>query len=297
MKNFIKEEFIKNIKSSFLDLVNNNPKFSDTHYTKSINLWGKGNHAKNKSNYLGTKTHIEKLIQTFGEKDFYNDSYLEIGCGEGIDLKYVLQNFNINHVYAVDIGENIEELSKRNDFKDVNFIRCDCLELPFLDDSFKHIYSYGVFHHTKNFYKALLEAKRVLKKNGVLIFYTYKKHNNIFKKMGIHIESILLKIFSKLNYSKTKFFCYLLSPLVLLFFSYPAHILKFFGSKKIYKMFPLWWGTTPENIIYDLTDRLYSPINIRYNVDELKKILKDLNFSEISIVDRRDGLFCRVVKE
>ena len=62
-------------------------------------------------------------------------------------------------------------------------------------------------------------------------------------------------------------------------------------------MFPLWWGTTPENIIYDLTDRLYSPINIRYNVDELKKILKDLNFSEISIVDTRDGLFCRVVKE
>ena len=95
MKNFIKKEFIKHINSNFIDLVINNSKYNDNHYIKSINLWGKGNHAKNKSNYLASKTHIEKLIQTFGEKDFYNDSYLEIGCGEGIDLKYVLQNFNI----------------------------------------------------------------------------------------------------------------------------------------------------------------------------------------------------------
>ena len=296
MKNFVKKEFIKHINSNFIDLVINNSKYNENHYIKSINLWGKGNHAKNKLNYLGNNTHIEKLIKIFGKKDFYNDNYLEIGCGEGIDLKYVLENFDINHIYAADLGENIKELSKRKDFKNVNFIRCDCLDLPFLDESFNQIYSYGVFHHTKSFHKALLETQRVLKKNGVLIFYTYKKHNNIFKKFGIKIESLFLKIFSKLDYNKTKFLCYLLTPLILLFFSYPAQLLKLLGSKRIYRKFPLWWGYTPNNIIYDLTDRLYAPINIRYNSNELKKILSDLNFSDISIVNTRDGLFCRVVK-
>ena len=55
--------------------------FQENHYVKSINLWGKGNHAENKLNYLGHKTHIEKLIKVFGENDFNNDNYLEIGCG------------------------------------------------------------------------------------------------------------------------------------------------------------------------------------------------------------------------
>ena len=296
MKNFVRKEFINCANNTFIDLVEDNLLFQENHYVKSINLWGKGNHAENKLNYLGHKTHIEKLIKVFGENDFNNDNYLEIGCGEGIDLKYVVEHFNKKHIYAVDLGANIKKLSERKDFKTVNFIRCDCLDLPFLDECFNQIYSYGVFHHTKNFYKALLEAKRVLKKNGVLIFYTYKKHSNIFKKIGTKVESILQKIFSKLDYNKTKFLCYILSPIILLFFSYPAQILKIFGSKSFYRKFPLWWGTTPKNIIFDLTDRLYAPINIRHSEEELKQILTNLNFKNISIINTRDGLFCRVMK-
>ena len=166
MKNFVRKEFINYANNTFIDLVEDNLLFQENHYVKSINLWGKGNHAENKLNYLGHKTHIEKLIKVFGEKDFHNDNYLEIGCGEGIDLKYVIEHFKLKNIYAVDLGENIKKLSVRKDFKNVNFIRCDCLDLPFLDESFNQIYSYGVFHHTKNFHKALLETRRVLKKMG-----------------------------------------------------------------------------------------------------------------------------------
>lgn len=297
MFQFLKKEFFKKINSNYLDLIKPNEyKFKESHYTKTFELWGKGNHANNKSKYDGNETHIEKLIETFGSEDFNKNNYLEIGCGEGIDLNYIVKNFRINNIFATDIGENIVHLSKRNEFKNINFIRCDCLNLPFENDIFDQIYSYGVFHHTKDFNKALSESKRVLKKHGVLIFYTYKKHENLFKRICIIFENILLKVFNRFNYNQTKILCYLISPLILLLFSYPAQILKFLNFHNTYKKIPLWWGTSPKNIIHDLTDRLYAPINIRHNDDELKKKLENQKFSKISIVNTRDGLFCRVVK-
>ncbi len=297
MIGFLKKEFLKKINFNYLDLIKVNKfKFNDSHYKKTLELWGKGNHAGNKLKHDGNDTHIEKLIETFGKEDFNKNSYLEIGCGEGIDLNYVVKNFQINNIFATDIGENIASLSNRDNFKNVNFIRCDCLNLPFENDCFDQIYSYGVFHHTKDFIKALSESKRVLKKQGTLLFYTYKKHENIIKRAGVIIETILLKIFSAFNYKQTKFLCYLISPIVLVLFSYPAQILKFLNFRNTYKKIPLWWGTSPNNIIHDLTDRLYAPINTRYNPHELKKILEDQNFSKISIVNVRDGLFCRVIK-
>lgn len=295
--NILKKEFAINKNSNYLDLVNTNKsEFRDNHYKKTLELWGKGNHVKKKLKHDGNDTHIEKLIETFGDKDFNVVNYLEIGCGQGIDLYYLLKNFDIKNIIAVDIGQNILDLSKRPEFDGVNFIRCDCLKLPFEDKSFNTIYSYGVFHHTNNFEKALIEAKRVLKDGGVLIFYSYKKHKNLFKRFGLFFENILLKIFSNFSYDQTKILCYLLTPIILLFFSYPAQLMKLFGFKEIYKNFPLWWGTSPKNIIHDLTDRLYAPINTRHGVYELNRILKKLNFSNFKVLDVRDGLFCRVVK-
>lgn len=293
----LKKKFIKDQNSKYINLIDlDKTKLTTKHYKKTLELWGKGNHTKNKLKHDGDNTHIEKLIQIFGKKDFQINNYLEIGCGEGIDLYYALKNFNCKNIFAIDIGQNILDLSKSNKFDNVNFIRCDCLELPFEDNSFDTIYSYGVFHHTNNFEKAILEAKRILSQNGVLIFYSYKKHKNLFKRFGLIIENILIRAFSNLNYNQTKILCYLLTPIVLLFFSYPSQLLKLLGFKKIYKKFPLWWGISPKNIIHDLTDRLYAPINTRHNPEELTKILKKLNFSKVMVKDVRDGLFCRVVK-
>ena len=168
--------------------------------------------------------------------------------------------------------------------------------MPFEDGKFDIVYSYGVFHHTKNFETAILEAKRVLTKGGVLIFYNYKKHTNYFKSFGVGIETMLLKLFSKFSYNIVKLLCWFISPFILIFFSYPAQILKFFGSKQKYKYFPLWWGRKPSDIIHDLTDRLYAPINIRLTKLEMIKLLHDINFSYVEVREVSDGLFCKVVK-
>jgi len=289
------EEIQKKIRGNYINLINEKELIKNFHYKKTINLWGKNLHKENKISHIRGITHIEKLLTEFPIENNI-ESFLEIGCGEGIDLYYLKNNYKIKNNYVLDIGENIYELSKLDKFKEIFFCRCDCLNLPLKINSFDVIYSYGVFHHTINIKLAIEEAKKVLKKNGTLIFYNYIKHKNIFKKLGVLTETILIKLLKKRKYNNVKILCYFFSPILLLLFSYPAQLLKLLGSKKIYKKFPLWWGLIPQDIILDLIDRLYAPINIRLSKIEMINLLNDINFSYVEVREVRDGLFCKVIK-
>ena len=281
-------------KKNFIDLISLK-KIQDKHTKRSIQLWGNTLHNKNelrKKNY-----HIENVMKALNIKKLADiKNYLEIGCGEGSDLFFIKKKMKLKNIFCVDIGRNIESLSKIKFFKKINFIRCDCLDLPFKNNYFDFIYSYGVFHHTKNFTLALINAKRVLNKGGALVFYNYKKQSNFIKRIGVYFESILLMLFLKFNIKTARLFCYLISPIILIIFSYPSLILKIFGSKKLYKKFPLWWGRSPNTIIGDLMDRLYAPVNIRFSKNEMVKILKTIKFNSIKVVENNDGLFCIVKK-
>ena len=63
-----------------------------------------------------------------------------------------------------------------------------------------------------------------------------------------------------------------------------------------YKYFPLWWGKKPSDIIPDLTDRLYAPINIRFSEKQMYNKLLKVGFNNVKVHQTRDGLFCQVIK-
>ena len=140
--------------NKLLDILDKDHLSSNEHLLKTLRVWGSGNHVNNRKNYNYEDpelTHVDYFFKLFDINEFQGD-FLEIGCGEGIDLRKLTKINTIKKIFAIDIGANLYDLSSDRDFKKVKFIRCSCLELPFENNSFDTVYSWGVFHHTENFY-------------------------------------------------------------------------------------------------------------------------------------------------
>jgi len=91
----------------------------------------------------------------------YN-SLLDIGCGEGY-ITNELAALKKCRITGIDLGE--EPLKKaRNQYKNIEFIKCSACELPFKDSSFDLISALEILEHLDNPEKALKEIKRVAKK-------------------------------------------------------------------------------------------------------------------------------------
>ena len=101
-----KDEIKNFYNGNYIDLINEKELIRNFHYKKTIDLCGKNNHKNNKLKHLAEDSHIKKMLIEF-PIDRSIENYLEIGCGEGIDVNYINNNYKIHNFYAVDIGENI----------------------------------------------------------------------------------------------------------------------------------------------------------------------------------------------
>ena len=100
------------------------------------------------------------------------------GSGPGREI-ILLNSFNPNELYAVDLSlENVKIgksiIKKYSLDNKKNFLKKANIEkLPFKDNFFDHVFSYGVIHHAKNTDKCFVELNRVLKKNGTMMLFLY----------------------------------------------------------------------------------------------------------------------------
>jgi len=106
-------------------------------------------------------------------------SVLEIGVGMGADHEQLARN-NPSRLCGIDLTERaIEFTSKRlalSDFKSELQVS-DAENLPFPDDSFDVVYSWGVLHHSPNTQRAFQEVARVLKPGGIARIMIYHKNS------------------------------------------------------------------------------------------------------------------------
>lgn len=140
----------------------------------------------------GTKEFYQKVDQSRYEEyapwmkqaihfeQFTNLNVLEIGFGMGTDLfSFACSGAN---VFGVDLSpKHLEIASNRFNLYGLkaNLQLADTESLPFADNSFDVVYSFGVIHHTPNTEKAVEEIYRVLKPGGQAILAVYHK-NSIF---------------------------------------------------------------------------------------------------------------------
>jgi ubiquinone/menaquinone biosynthesis C-methylase UbiE len=122
---------------------------------------------------------LEPFIDRFAAfSSVRGQDVLEVGVGLGTDLVRFARAGA--HVTGVDLTEHavqlvrqrlaLEGLSGRVEVGDAE-------NLPFADDSFDYVYSWGVLHHTPDPAAAVREAIRVLRPRGRICLMLYARHS------------------------------------------------------------------------------------------------------------------------
>jgi ubiquinone/menaquinone biosynthesis C-methylase UbiE len=101
---------------------------------------------------------------------------LEVGCGAGADSRYMSKKGA--HVVSVDLSpSNVILTTKGMKILNLNGrgICADAEKLPFKDNTFDAVYSFGVLHHTPDTKQSINELYRVLKRGGKMAVMLYHK--------------------------------------------------------------------------------------------------------------------------
>ncbi len=98
---------------------------------------------------------------------------MEIGVGTGKNMPYYKKN---QRLVATDISEKMLQKAKNKQYEaDVDFVQMDVELLGFIDNVFDAIVSTYVFCSVENPVRGLRELKRVLKKEGVVVFLEHMR--------------------------------------------------------------------------------------------------------------------------
>jgi ubiquinone/menaquinone biosynthesis C-methylase UbiE len=111
-------------------------------------------------------------LMEFGK--FRGKRLLEVGCGLGTDLLQFARGGAL--VTGIDLTPaSIEMVRRRFTLEGIPGLAqvADAEHLPFEDNSFDVVYSFGVLHHTPDTQKAVDEVFRVLKPGGRIIIMLY----------------------------------------------------------------------------------------------------------------------------
>ena len=106
-------------------------------------------------------------IRSYLEKIEFSN-LLDIGCGTG----WLIQNLQKEHeskYYGIDISENMLEKAKEKKIPNSDFMLGKSDKLPYDDETFDIVTCVQSFHHYPDSDKAMKEAYRVLKKDGLYI--------------------------------------------------------------------------------------------------------------------------------
>jgi ubiquinone/menaquinone biosynthesis C-methylase UbiE len=124
------------------------------------------NHAAEYAAKVKTKAQWAELKQ-FQEYLSKDAQVLDVGCAAGRDSA-LLKGFGFE-IVGVDLSQELITIAKKEN-PEIEFVRANFLDLSFEDDSFDGVWASASLVHLETeeqVGKALLEFKRVLKKEGV----------------------------------------------------------------------------------------------------------------------------------
>ena len=103
---------------------------------------------------------------------------LEVGCGIGLDSAQMARHGLL--VTAADltvVGADTANRRARDQQWDADYICANGEHLPFPDQTFDYVYSFGVMHHASDTQRCIDEAYRVLRDGGETLIMLYHRHS------------------------------------------------------------------------------------------------------------------------
>jgi SAM-dependent methyltransferase len=121
------------------------------------------------------ESHIAELVDF---ESWASADILEVGCGIGTDgVRFARNGANYT---GIDFSEVALDLARRQfELKGLpgQFTQVSLPNLPFADDSFDLVYSFGVLHHILETDAAVAEIYRVLRPGGHVLVMLYNRHS------------------------------------------------------------------------------------------------------------------------
>jgi ubiquinone/menaquinone biosynthesis C-methylase UbiE len=127
---------------------------------------------------------------------------LDVGCGSGIATQLFAEAGA--NVTAIDLTEWAVGTTRRRLAAfglDGEVLQADAEQLPFDDESFDLVFSWGVIHHSSDMDRALRELVRVTRRDGRIVMMVYHRHSLFFavykafqrflpfaRRLGLHFE-------------------------------------------------------------------------------------------------------------
>ncbi len=194
--------------------------------------------------------------------NFSGKKILEIGLGQGTDAEQIIKR---GGVYSgIDLTEeSIKRTKTRFLLKNLPFEKLEqssAGNIPFSDDSFDIIYSFGVLHHIPDIKKAQKEILRVLKPDGELVIMLYAKWslNYLFSILILKRLGLLLLYVFNINIAR----------------NYGEHL-------KLAKKVGIWNYLSIKNFIHVTTDGHLNPYSKVYDIFSVRNDFTDFEVKNI----------------
>ena len=210
---------------------------------------------------------INYIIEDANFNGYNGLKVLEIGCGIGTDGRQFTKNGAIYNGINIDQGSVDIAREAFNIFRlkggDINKMNAE--NMKFEHNTFDHIYSYGVIHHTTNPSKIVSEIYRVLKPGGTFFVMLYNKSS-----INYYLEIMFIR----------KIFRYMLIPSFA-----PKLFSKLTGFSEIklikHRKIMLEEKMSPEKWISINTDGPDCPLSRVYSKSEAIKLFEEVGFNNI----------------
>ena len=238
--------FIEGSIFSFIEKTANLNSDFETHWEKNDSLEIPATKIHTAENFL------KPLSDFLKSKAGQNKLILDAGCGDAVHAEVDhLKNQNNNFV-GIDISLNVLLRNKEKCFKNWNFVHGDITKLPFKDNVFDAVFSYGVVCYTVDPEKTISELLRVLKPKGLLGIWIYPKK----KCLSAFLFASARKSYQSVGQIGRKLIADLIVP-----------ILFFLPTKSKVNLFNASWRQCREIVLVNIApEKLYFP-----DSEEVKK--------------------------